>query len=469
VLFNSFAFLIFLPLVAATYALLPPRARRYLLLAASFLFYGWWDWRFLGLMAATALVDFAIARALDAEPRPRRRLWLLRLSLASNLGVLGLFKYFGFFVDSALALAAALGLEAARPALEIVLPVGISFYTFQALSYTIDVYRGRLPACRSLSHFLLFIAFFPQLVAGPIERASHLLPQLAELRLPNRADLRAAVELLVVGFFKKVAVADVIAPLVHAPFADPLAHAPADLLLALYLFSLQIYCDFSGYTDIARGSARLFGVELMQNFAQPYGAADVAEFWRRWHVSLSAWLRDYLYVPLGGNRGGERRTYRNLMLTMLLGGLWHGASWNFVAWGGLHGLCLVVHRWWRTRRPVSPGSGMPAWLGALLTFHLVALAWIFFRSPDLGRALEFCAVLAGVVGSGAEGVPFGLRLAVPLALLAVLEWLARPAASRPPLRDRSWAWRGAAYATLTVAILVFGVLDREVAFVYFQF
>jgi D-alanyl-lipoteichoic acid acyltransferase DltB (MBOAT superfamily) len=469
VLFNSFAFLIFLPLVAATYALLPPRARRYLLLGASFLFYGWWDWRFLGLMVATALVDFAIARALESEGHPRRRLWLLRLSLASNLGVLGLFKYFGFFVDSGLALAAAMGVDASRPVLEIVLPVGISFYTFQALSYTIDVYRRRLPACGSVSHFLLFIAFFPQLVAGPIERASHLLPQLADLRAPTRADLRAALELLVVGFFKKVAVADVIALNVQVPFANPLVHAPADLLLALYLFSLQIYCDFSGYTDIARGSARLFGVELMQNFAQPYGASDIAEFWRRWHVSLSAWLRDYLYVPLGGNRGGEWRTYRNLMLTMLLGGLWHGASWNFVLWGGLHGLYLVAHRWWRSRRPAPPEGPVAGWLGTLGTFHLVAFAWIFFRSPDLARAADFCGVLSGLVVGGGEGVPIGLRVALPVALLAAIEWLARPAASRPPLRERGWAWRGFAYATLTVAILVFGMLDREVAFVYFQF
>jgi D-alanyl-lipoteichoic acid acyltransferase DltB (MBOAT superfamily) len=469
VLFNSFAFLIFLPLVATAHALLPARARRFLLLAASFFFYGFWDWRFLGLMVATALCDFAIARGLDGERRPRRRLWLLRLSLVSNLGVLALFKYFGFFVDSGLALAATVGVDLSRPVLEIVLPVGISFYTFQALSYTIDVYRGRLPACRSVSHFLLFIAFFPQLVAGPIERASHLLPQIAVLRRPGRADLRAAIELLVVGYFKKVAVADVIAPHVQAPFADPLAHAPAALLLALYLFSLQIYCDFSGYTDIARGSARLFGIELMQNFAQPYGAADIADFWRRWHVSLSAWLRDYLYIPLGGNRGGAWRTHRNLMLTMLLGGLWHGASWTFVAWGGLHGLYLAAHRWWRAREPASATRADGGWPGTLVTFHLVAFAWIFFRSPDLAHALEFCGVLSGLVVGGGSAVPVGLRVAVPVVLLAAIEWLARPAASRPPLRERGWACRGFAYATLTVATLLFGVLDREVAFVYFQF
>jgi D-alanyl-lipoteichoic acid acyltransferase DltB (MBOAT superfamily) len=469
VLFNSFAFLIFFPLVAGSYAVLEPRSRRHLLLAVSFLFYGWWDWRFLGLMVGTALVDFFVALALQGEERPGRRRGLLWLSLVSNLGVLAAFKYFGFFVDSALSLASALGVAASRPTLDIVLPVGISFYTFQALSYTIDVYRRGLPACRSVEQYLLYISFFPQLVAGPIERATRLLPQLEQLRAPTRGDVRAGIELMVIGFFKKVAVADVIAPLVDLRFQDPTAFAPVDLLLAVYLFSLQIYCDFSGYSDIARGAARFFGIDLMQNFAQPYGATDIAAFWRRWHISLSGWLRDYLYIPLGGNRLGSAATYRNLLLTMLLGGLWHGANWTFVIWGGLHGLYLCAHRIWNERRGPRTGSPVASFVGWFTTFHLVAFAWIFFRSPDLAHALQFIAGLLGFAGGDAGPMPLGWRLLVPLALLAGLEWFSRASASRPPLRERPWYWRGAVYAALTVVTLVFGVVDQETAFLYFQF
>ncbi len=314
-----------------------------MLLAASYVFYGWWDWRFLSLILLSSVVDFVCGGMLDQsrgrERSVRSRRGILGLSVAMNLGLLGFFKYFGFFVESAQALLGSFGLPWGLDSLEIGLPVGISFYTFQTMSYTIDVYRGKMTSTRRLDDFMLFVAFFPQLVAGPIERASHLLPQIEKPRHATAEEFCSGAELLLVGAFFKMVVGDNMAPYVNTVFhsSDP---GGASVALASVAFAFQIYADFAGYSLIARGVARMLGFDIAANFWVPYISRSPSEFWRRWHISLSSWLRDYLYISLGGNRRGQWKTYRNLCLTMLLGGLWHGASWTFVAWAHSTGCCL---------------------------------------------------------------------------------------------------------------------------------
>jgi alginate O-acetyltransferase complex protein AlgI len=357
--FNSFAFAVFLPTVLLLYWALPKRGQNLLLLGASYFFYGYWDWRFLSLLAISTVVDYTAALrierehgGLDSTSRRRKKVWLLA-SLCTNLGLLGFFKYFNFFADSFAELLASLGLTVNPMYLSVVLPVGISFYTFQTMSYTIDVYRGRMPATRRFFDFALYVSFFPQLVAGPIERAAVLLPQILNHRCFSRVQFLDGTHLIFWGLFKKVFVADNLAPVADRIFAAGSCSA-AETLLAAYAFAFQIYCDFSGYSDIARGCAKCMGFELMLNFDHPYVAENPREFWQRWHISLSTWLRDYLYIPLGGNRGGNLLMYRNLALTMLLGGLWHGAAWTFVIWGAYQGVLLIGHRIIETIRKPSP-------------------------------------------------------------------------------------------------------------------
>jgi len=346
-LFNSGVFLKFFAGFLLLYWLVRNhlRARNILIVVASYLFYGWWDYRFLGLILFSSLLDYfvglGIARQNDAR---RRKLWLTA-SIAANLGILGFFKYFDFFVTSFGTLLQKIGVPFQTSTLGIILPVGISFYTFQAMSYTIDVYRGNIPACRNVINFLAFVSFFPQLVAGPIERASHLLPQFERTLSITRPMLEEGIWLIIWGMFKKVVIADNLDALVRMAFQNPSYSGPV-VVLGTIAFGFQIYCDFSGYSDIARGTARVLGFDIMVNFNLPYFASNIREFWQRWHISLSTWLRDYLYISLGGNRRGEIRTYVNLFLTMLLGGLWHGAAWNFVLWGAWHGAGLVVYRAW---------------------------------------------------------------------------------------------------------------------------
>jgi alginate O-acetyltransferase complex protein AlgI len=473
-LFNSLAFAVFLPVVLAGYYVLNRRGQNLWLLAASLVFYGWWDPRFLLLLAVPTVIDYVCAlRIAGADAHATRRRYLL-LSVATNLAILGFFKYFNFFVDSAVAALGAAGIHASRPVLEVVLPVGISFYTFHELSYVIDVYRGHLAPVRDFSVYVLYVLYFPQLVAGPIARASNLLPQLVRKREVTWEHVREGLLLMLVGFFKKIGIADAVAPLVDARFLDPSACSGADLLLALYLFSIQIYCDFSGYTDIARGVSKLFGIELLLNFDHPYFAENITEFWRRWHISLSTWLRDYLYVPLGGNRGGTAKTYRNLMLTMLLGGLWHGANWTFVVWGGLHGLYLSVHKYFLERSgarrdPNPPASPAVRVLKILVTFHLVALAWVFFRAGSFATASAYLAGIATWQPAGAIRPLAWLdpRLVVLFVTFMALEIVqARDEAS---LLRYHWAARGACYAWLVVVTLALGGIGVQVPFIYFQF
>lgn len=392
-LFNSWVFVAFLLPVYLLYGRLSHRGQNLLLLGASYVFYGWWDWRFLLLVWVSTGVDYWVGRRLGSCQDPARRRRLLCVNMVVNLGLLGFFKYFHFFLDSAGALLAGLGLAGLGRGLEIVLPVGISFYTFQTMSYTLDVYRRRQEPVADPVDFALFVAFFPQLVAGPIERAGALLPQLQGPRRSTQDDLVVGAWLIFWGLLKKVVVADNLAPYVDGVFGAVGEASRLEVVLATYAFAYQIYGDFSGYSDVARGLARLLGVELTVNFDIPYLAQGPSEFWRRWHITLSRWLRDYLYIPLGGNRGGPAATTRNLMVTMVLGGLWHGAAWNFVAWGAYHGALLGLYRVLRGDRE----SGV-SWSGRALLrvvwFHLVCLGWVLFRAPGLGAAGTLLARLA---------------------------------------------------------------------------
>ncbi len=470
--FASLTFIVFLlAALAVYYALRGRRAQIAWLIGASYFFYGWWDWRFCGLLLTSTLVDYAMARELGKPgSSQRKRRLCLAASVVTNLGILGFFKYFNFFVGSMEALLAQLGYEGSTTTLSILLPVGISFYTFQSMGYTIDVFRGRLRPVRRFDIFALYVCYFPQLVAGPIERGERLLPQIARDRRIAPGFIASGLWLMLLGFFKKVVLADNFGAMADPAFAHPDAFTAGGLLRSLYFFAFQIYFDFSGYTDIARGCSRLLGIELCVNFRQPYFSRNVAEFWRRWHVSLSTWLRDYLYVPLGGNRHGPHKTYCNLMIVMLLGGLWHGASWNFVAWGGLHGSYLVAHRLWRSRSPraETPSSGLAAAVSDLFSmvavFHLVAVTWLFFRVPDMESAWIYLSGMLSFQGGLHPinpGVVFGFAILLALDLLPY-----RSEDHDFPLR---WTWtrQAAIYTSMILALLLFGGPDAP--FIYFQF
>jgi len=392
-----------------SWALMPhPSAWRPFILVASYFFYGWVDWRWVPLLMASSVVNTVAARVIARSPSPVTRKRALVAAIAFDLGLLCVFKYLGFFVSEMDGALESIGLGSPLPLVQIVLPIGISFFTFQAISYVVDVYRGETRAA-SLGDVAFLQAFFPHLVAGPIVRANELLPQLRTPRDPRTVLAGPAIFLIVGGVLKKTVIADELARRVVDPvYSDPGAHSGAELTLAFYAFAAQIYCDFSGYTDMAIGLALLLGFQLPQNFNRPYLALSLRDFWRRWHMTLSRWLRDYLYIPLGGNRGGRRRTYLNVMLTMLLGGLWHGAAWTFVIWGGIHGAGLSVERWTRER---FGGFRVPAGVAWLVTFHVVCVAWVFFRAPDLGTAFD---VLGGLGLSGPAPL-----VTLPLVLLVV--------------------------------------------------
>jgi len=416
--FTSPIFALFLPLMLAVYWQLRGDARRWALLVGSCVFYGWWDWRFLGLLGLSTVVDYCVALAIDRRRGTPAARSILCVSVVVNLGILAAFKYFNFFRDSAQAALAAMGFDVALPTLDVLLPAGISFYTFQTMSYTIDVYRGERPE-RSLRDFALFVSCFPQLVAGPIVRAAELIPQLQRKTRWSEIDLPRGVYRLFVGLFKKMVVADTLALYVDAVFSDPTGYHGVSSWIAVYAYAFQIYMDFSGYCDVAVGVGELLGLHFPENFNLPYLAASPSEFWRRWHITLSTWLRDYLYIPLGGSRWGFARTVRNLLITMLLGGLWHGASWMFIAWGAYHGLLLVaeklVGRWTAAVSP--PGSSDALrWVRVAAMFHATCLGWLLFRSPDASTAL----VMLGGLFDFSAGDVRGLRI---LLIVAVC-WLA---------------------------------------------
>ncbi|MFV0442391.1 MAG: MBOAT family O-acyltransferase [Planctomycetaceae bacterium] len=466
-LFNSYAFWLFYCLVAVLYFRLRHRAQNWLLLVASYYFYGCWDWRFLGLIILSTIVDYFVAIWLDRQEDPRRRKLLLVISCTMNLGLLAFFKYYGFFSTELTHLLTNIGAPALVPQLDIVLPVGISFYTFQTMSYTIDVYARRLPAARSLLDFALYVAFFPQLVAGPIERATHLLPQVLNPRTHKRGDFAEGLYYVLTGLFRKVFVADTLAMVVNGIFATPTSQLSGpEALLGVYAFAFQIYGDFSGYSDMARGVSKWLGFDLMENFCRPYFAESPSEFWQRWHISLSQWLRDYLYIPLGGNRGGSLLTYRNLLLTMLLGGLWHGAAWTFIAWGAFHGTILCLYRRFDHNWPDRPLALRIA--RRVVMFHLVCLGWLLFRAESFGQATAMLGlILTNVTWTPLASAMLGMLLFYAGPLMVFELWQERQP-ERDALLGRHWLLRAAVYVGLVQLMILFPpTVPSE--FIYFQF
>jgi alginate O-acetyltransferase complex protein AlgI len=469
-LFPTSGFLLFFLVVAAAMAILETRflAKKAVLVAASYYFYAQWDWRFCFLLAFSTALSYAAGLLIGASRQPKRRRLVLTIAVALHLGLLGIFKYLDFFVSGANELARLLALEHELPFIEILLPVGISFFTFHGISYVTDVYRGDAEVCRNPLDMALYMSFFPQLVAGPIVRAAYFLPQLAR---PSHEPIpiAAALVLILAGLFKKVVIANYLATgLVDPVFAAPTAYGGPDLLFAVYGYAVEIYCDFSAYSDMAIALAALVGFRFPANFNQPYRAERLREFWQRWHISLSTWLRDYLYKPLGGNRHGRARTYRNLLVTMLLGGLWHGAAWKFIAWGALHGGGLALERLIEPligRHSRSPAARAAA---TVIVFHFVCLAWIFFRAEDFAIARLYIAGFA-------VGWSHGLQQAGP-AMVALIA-LGMAGQFTPPRLFESAAAAVARVpawgigATAGIAVAAINALGPEgvAPFIYFRF
>lgn len=473
-LFNSFIFFIFLGVILPIFYALPTKqSKNIFLVIASYFFYGYWDWKFCSLIAISTIIDYFIGKALFNTEVEKKRKRLLTISLVSNLGILGFFKYFNFFIDSFQDLANGLGFQADFLHLNILLPVGISFYTFQTLSYTIDIYRRKLEPTNNFIDFSLFVAFFPQLVAGPIERASALLPQLSKKLRPTRLQIEQGIVLIITGLFRKVLIGDTAGRFSDHIFGNMEVYTSFELICALLLFSVQIYADFSGYSHIARGTAKLLGVELMKNFEQPYLSRNITEFWRRWHISLSSWLKDYLYISLGGNRIGPNRTYINLMITMLLGGLWHGASWNFVIWGGLHGIYLAIHKLLLGNKKVASTNLMRFKLAdvgnILITFILVLFTWLFFRSTSwASTTLFFEKIIAWETGE--YGLLFSGIVLSYLSitfLFDILEY--RTGRHTYILLIKSRGVQIGILGAMFVATLIYMFQAEPAPFIYFQF
>jgi D-alanyl-lipoteichoic acid acyltransferase DltB (MBOAT superfamily) len=485
-LFNSSDYALFLPLVLLVYLLLRRvglRAQNAWLLTASYVFYGWWDWRFLGLLFGTTLNDYLVGIGLERTAQPKRRRALILLSIGVNLGVLGFFKYYNFFVSSLIDAFAGIGVRLEAPTLKVILPVGISFYTFQALTYTIAVYRREMRATRDPIGFFAYVAFFPQLVAGPIERARHLLPQFFTPRVIEPEAFASGLRQMLWGFFCKLVVADNCATVVNGIFNHKTQLPGSIVLLGSVLFAFQIYADFSGYSHIALGTARLFGFELMQNFATPYFSQSHPEFWRRWHISLSSWFRDYVYIPLGGNRASRPRQAFNLLVTFTLSGLWHGANWTFIVWGVLNGLYVIPRVF--IGEPLARPASSPSLfvrvptvaLRMLATFALTVVAWIFFRSPTISGAWAALRQIASpslfmnpVAGLRALGLlTTTAYAAVAIAFLLALEWWQRDRKYALELGDRAALVTWPACALVFVITLFFRYTGASLDFIYFQF
>lgn len=475
-IFSSFSFLLFFLIVIALVIIAPQRVRKLVLLGASYYFYAYWDYRFTLLIFTSTIIDYCIGRWLgQAHSEPMRRL-LLSVSLAANLGMLFFFKYYNFFVDSASEILVAWGMGVSN--LDIILPVGISFYTFQTMSYTIDIYRKQLEPLHNFFDFALFVSFFPQLVAGPIVRASRFLPQLDNPVVIRKDNVWAGSQIFIVGLFKKLMIADAVAPLVDQVYAHPEYFGSATVWLAVAAYSIQIYADFSGYSDMAIGCARILGFRFAQNFDMPYLSANITEFWRRWHISLSSWLRDYLYIPLGGNRKGISRTYVNLMITMVLGGLWHGASWNFVLWGLLHGIALSLHRLWQgtsfvqNRRALSSApfaiGAITYYVNIFCTALFVTVVWVFFRSQTFATTLAIYKKLLFIDSFGAEWPYVYAFIAIGVCLVAhAVGSFRRP--KELVFFQTPNSFLAASVTMLTLIIIYVFAPTNASPFIYFQF
>jgi alginate O-acetyltransferase complex protein AlgI len=462
--FVSTEFAVLLAAVLVMLAVSNHRGQNISLLVASYVFYAWWNWQYLGIIVGISLLDYYCAILIDKASTRRLRTLILCIGLAGNIGILAWFKYIDLLIESFNAFNAALGLDGHVAVLNILLPIGISFHTFQSMGYTIDVYRREVKPIRDPLDYQLFVTFFPQLVAGPIERATHLLPQIVSGRHVTAGDIEAGVKLMLLGYFKKVVIADNLAPMVDQVYSG--SGTGLAVLLATYAFALQIYCDFSGYTDIARGVSRLMGFRLMENFRQPYFATNPSDFWRRWHISLSTWLRDYLYIPLGGNRYGAQRMYYALGLTMLIGGIWHGASWTFVLWGAFHGTLLIMHRLLFGRpREASAMGPVRRIASAILFFQITCVGWMIFRAQTwatLESALS--RLLSPADWLDAYPVNVVLLTSCAAVVLAIdLYQEARPALLVPMLGVRL-----AFYACVALAVVLWAPQSVK-SFIYFQF
>ena len=479
-LFNSLDFAVFLPIVFVLYWFVTNhnlKLQNSLIIAASYVFYGWWDWRFLSLIIFSTLVDYSISRRLNNEQNRRNRKALLWTSIIVNLGFLAFFKYFNFFIDNFVAAFSFFGQEIQPISLKIILPVGISFYTFQTLSYTIDVYKKKLEPTEDIIAFAAFVCFFPQLVAGPIERATNLLPQFYAKRSFQYEKAADGMRQILWGLFKKIVIADNCAEYANLIFNNYQDYNGSTLLLGAIFFTFQIYGDFSGYSDIAIGTSRLFGFNLIQNFATPYFSRDIAEFWRRWHISLSTWFRDYLYIPLGGSRGGIWMKVRNTFIIFLVSGFWHGANWTFIIWGGLNALyflpLLLLKRNRTNLSVVAEGRILPT-LGEIFqmgaTFGLTVLAWVFFRAESVTMAIDF---LTGIATKDLLQTPnFSGKFQATFTILSVLvliiiEWMNKSNAHSLMTLPKYKTIRYTLYYILVCAILLNSGSKQE--FIYFQF
>jgi D-alanyl-lipoteichoic acid acyltransferase DltB (MBOAT superfamily) len=465
VLFDTPVYFVFLALAVLIYWRLGFRSQNRFLLIASYFFYGWWDWRFLVLMIASTTIDYWLARKIADSPDEKHRRWMFTASIVMNFGVLGFFKYFNFFIDSFAGVLTSLGIQNVPPGLlQILLPPGISFYTFQEVAYIVDVYQRKMEPSRRFDDYGLFISLFPHLIAGPIQRPSHLLPQVQHPRVYDDRKVFDGLMLIASGLFRKCVIADHCALLANAAFDGSLGHNFFSVLIGVYAFSWQIYGDFSGYSDIARGSAQLLGFHFMVNFRQPYFSSSLQDFWRRWHVSLSTWLRDYLYIPLGGNRKGNARTYINLMTTMLLGGLWHGANWTFVIWGGIHGVWLSVERFLSGSRSPEERLG---WLWRPVTLLIVGLAWVFFRARSVGEAFHLLGGLGSFEWQQRYG-PALIFLGAISSLAMLMDWRLERTGEEYPFEKASFGYAIGTAAALIFLIATIGANEAN-AFIYFQF
>ncbi len=482
-LFNSIDFAIFLPIVFILYWFVTSNNLKFqnlLLLVASYLFYGWWDWKFLSLILFSTIIDYYIGCSLQKEVNNSKRKMLLWVSISVNLGFLGFFKYYNFFVDNFIAAFSFFGSEIKPNTLNIILPVGISFYTFQTLSYTIDVYREKLKPTDDFIVFAAFVSFFPQLVAGPIERAAHLLPQFYIKRKFDYSKAIDGMRQILWGLFKKIVIADNCAVFANDIFNNYQDYSGSTLILGALFFTFQIYCDFSGYSDIAIGTSRLFGFDLMKNFSFPYFSRDIAEFWRRWHISLSTWFRDYLYIPLGGSRGGIWMKTRNTFIIFIVSGFWHGANWTFIVWGALNAIyflpLLLTNNNRNNLDVIAKGKIFPSFRETyqmLLTFSLTVLAWIFFRAENIHHALSYIANIGNrslfSVPSFDTMKPINLLIVPLIFFFFLIEWFGRDSEFGMQFIGLKWnrVFRWSLYLGVVICIFIFS--SQEQAFIYFQF
>ena len=476
-LFNSIEFVIFLPVVFFIYWFVLNKKSSYqniFLLIASYVFYGWWDWRFFSLIIISSFVDFFVAQKIQKAHKVRNKKILLTISILINIGFLGFFKYFNFFVDSFVEAFAQIGIHLNPRTLNIILPVGISFYTFQTLSYTIDVYRGKLKPTKDIVSFFTFVAFFPQLVAGPIERAVNLLPQFYHKRAFEVNKAKDGMKQILWGLFKKIIIADNCAVYVEEIFSNYQIYPGSTLLLGSFFFAFQIYCDFSGYSDIAIGTARLFGFNIMRNFAYPYFSRDIAEFWRRWHISLSTWFRDYVYIPLGGSRGNNFNKIRNVIIIFVVSGFWHGADWTFIIWGLLNGLYFLPLLLLKINRNnigiTAENRLLPTFketFQMLITFFITLIAWVFFRSDNVGQAFSYISI---IFSESLFTIPNLKQLIfVPIIILfIIIEWFSRKKQHALEISNLPKTIRWSVYLIIGFIVLL-SFNNNPNTFIYFQF